>query len=172
MYCRFATGVLWQSELLESGRAMGHPSQPQSFVDPDEPRGALVCPSPQVLDSSYPAQQSTSTSDPTPAEQSSQDSDSDSGSDQNIGSVLKNGRYECSNTLCANKSFKRPAELKRHYNTIHAAQKPEFWCKASFCNRNAAAGGKPFYRKYRLQAHMRTIHPGISVDGDVGMTQG
>jgi hypothetical protein len=38
-----------------------------------------------------------------------------------IGSVLKNGRLTCSNSLCAGKSFGRQAELNRHYDTTHAA---------------------------------------------------
>jgi hypothetical protein len=170
MKCWLATRT-YDPEMLENGMDMDY--QAQFLVNPVEHHLAPAGPSHQVLDSSVPAQQfqqSNSTSDPPTAEDSSQNPDFDS--DQHIGAVLKNGGCKCNKSPRASKSFKRVAELKRHYNTTHADQKPEFWCKIIFCNRSAAAGGKSFHRRYRLQAHMRTIHPGISVDGDVGMTQG
>jgi hypothetical protein len=79
-------------------------------------------------------------------------------SDTIIGTVLKNGRFKCTEPECGAKSFNRRAELKRHYDTTHAAQKPEFWCDVQSCDRNPVSGGKPFHRKYRLQNHMRKMH--------------
>lgn len=86
-------------------------------------------------------------------------SDSDD-SDTAIGTALKNGRFKCNMPQCATKSYKRPAELRRHYNTRHAADKPEFWCEVLHCDRSAGTGGRPFHRKYRLQDHMRKLHGG------------
>ncbi|KAF2827047.1 hypothetical protein CC86DRAFT_370118 [Ophiobolus disseminans] len=88
-----------------------------------------------------------------------------------IGIVLANGKYKCNLLECAHKKFSRPAELRRHHDTIHAALKPEFWCRVPFCPRSAAAGGKAFRRKYRLQDHMRKLHNGGGSGGRVGLTE-
>lgn len=74
----------------------------------------------------------------------------DTESDAAIGLVLAGGRFKCNHTHCFGRSFKRPAELRRHYNTTHAVRKPEFWCEVPFCERSLAAGGRPFCRGYRL----------------------
>jgi hypothetical protein len=104
------------------------------------------------------------TNEPASSESSSNDVDD---SNTAIGTVLNNGTFKCSVEQCAKKSFKRPAELKRHYNTTHAAQKPEFWCEELFCDRSAGIGGRPFHRKYRLHDHMRKIHGReVEINGD------
>jgi hypothetical protein len=79
-------------------------------------------------------------------------------SDTVIGTALKNGRFKCAAQGCGSKSFNRLPELRRHYNTVHAAKKPEFWCDVQCCTRSAAAGSRPFHRRYRLMDHMRTMH--------------
>jgi hypothetical protein len=79
-------------------------------------------------------------------------------SDTAIGTILKNGKFKCTAEECGNKSYARPAELKRHYNTVHAIQKPEFWCDVPSCTRSVAKGGRPFHRKYRLMDHMQKMH--------------
>ncbi|KAH7413587.1 hypothetical protein DE146DRAFT_638100 [Phaeosphaeria sp. MPI-PUGE-AT-0046c] len=88
------------------------------------------------------------------------DSSDNDDSETAIGTAMKNGRFKCNMVQCGTKSYKRLGELRRHYNTRHAAQKPEFWCKELHCDRSAAEGGRPFHRKYRLQDHMRKLHSG------------
>ncbi|KAF1843039.1 uncharacterized protein K460DRAFT_258993, partial [Cucurbitaria berberidis CBS 394.84] len=70
-----------------------------------------------------------------------------------IGTVLVNGKFECNQRQCSSKTFGRPAELRRHYATIHAVQKPEFWCHIVSCERS-----KPFSRKDKLTDHVRKAH--------------
>jgi hypothetical protein len=75
-----------------------------------------------------------------------------------IGSVLKNGRLTCSNPLCTGKSFGRQAELNRHYDTTHAAYKPEFWCPVTTCRRSACLGIRSFPRIDKLKSHIESVH--------------
>lgn len=75
-----------------------------------------------------------------------------------IGSMLLNGKFKCSQRECVKKTFKRAAELRRHHNTVHSTQKPEFWCLISSCERSAASGTKPFSRKDKQGDHMRKMH--------------
>ncbi|KAH7350405.1 hypothetical protein BKA66DRAFT_541164 [Pyrenochaeta sp. MPI-SDFR-AT-0127] len=76
-----------------------------------------------------------------------------------IGIVLRNGKFKCNEVQCANKTFSRPAELKRHHNTAHAARKPEFWCAIPSCKRSAAIeGGTPFPREDKLRDHVQKVH--------------
>jgi hypothetical protein len=151
----FTTGVPWNPELSES-KAVVHPAQTST--------------NPAEFGTAQHTRQHTSFFDPVPAEQSSHSSESDS--DIAIGTAMKNGQYKCVNALCSRRSFKRPAELKRHYHTTHAVEKPEFWCEVMFCSRSAAAGNKPFHRKYRLQDHIRKIHDtGDSMGGDFRTTE-
>jgi hypothetical protein len=75
-----------------------------------------------------------------------------------IGSVLKNGRLTCSNSLCAGKSFGRQAELNRHYDTTHAAYIPEFWCPVTTCRRSAFFGIRSFPRIDKLKSHVESVH--------------
>jgi hypothetical protein len=44
-----------------------------------------------------------------------------------IGSFHLNGKFKCARPGCARKFFARQAELKRHYDTIHAMHKPAYW---------------------------------------------
>jgi hypothetical protein len=92
--------------------------------------------------------------EPLAADLAPQDDDSDAA----IGTALKNGKFKCILERCARKTFKRQAELRRHYKTIHAAQKPEFWCNVLSCDRSVAAGGRPFHRKDKLQDHVQRMH--------------
>jgi hypothetical protein len=88
----------------------------------------------------------------------SEDDPNDDQPDAVTGMVLKNGKFKCNRRECTRTTFSRTHELRRHYITVHARQKPEFWCRVQFCSRSAVAGGKAFHRKYRLQDHMRKIH--------------
>jgi len=76
-----------------------------------------------------------------------------------IGSVLSNGKFMCEDKKCTGRTFGRRAELQRHYETIHAVNKPNFWCRVSTCPRSINQGGEAFNRKDKLMAHIRTIHP-------------
>lgn len=78
-----------------------------------------------------------------------------------IGSVLNNGKFMCDDERCAGRTFARQAELKRHYKTLHAINKPNFWCHVSPCPRSMSAGGEAFHRKDKLMAHVRTMHPDV-----------
>jgi hypothetical protein len=158
MPSRFTIRVPWDAELSNS-TAIAHPAQP--VINSADFRTARDTRKYTPFFASASAL----------AEQSSQSSESDS--DIAIGTAMKNGQYKCVNTLCAKRSFKRPAELKRHYHTTHAVEKPEFWCEVTLCNRSAAAGGKPFHRKYRLQDHMRKMHAHqLNTLTDIDMAEG
>jgi hypothetical protein len=176
MAYRFATEISWNPELLESGLNANH--QTRTLLAPAEIPTTLAEPFSQAITKSEQTrqtQQNNSHCDSFTADDSTPNDDSD----QAIGTALKNGRYKCNVETCAKTSFKRPAELKRHYNTIHAVQKPEFWCEVLFCERSLAgaagiaAGGQPFHRKYRLQAHMQKVHhDGVNVGSSEDMTDG
>jgi len=103
----------------------------------------------------------------------SEDASDDDVSDNvaRIGIVLANSKYKCNLLQCAHKTFNRPAELRRHHSTIHATQRPEFWCTVSSCTRSAAGGGEAFRRKYRLRDHMRKVHNGGGPSGTTGAAQ-
>lgn len=75
-----------------------------------------------------------------------------------IGSLLSNGKFICDNERCAGRTFARQAELQRHHTTLHAANKPNFWCQVPFCRRSMDAGGRPFHRKDKLKSHVRSMH--------------
>jgi hypothetical protein len=75
-----------------------------------------------------------------------------------IGFVLSNGRLVCNHEKCAGRSFARKAELKRHYLTLHAHSKPNFWCPFPACPRSEHRGDKAFHRKDKLTAHIRSMH--------------
>lgn len=78
-----------------------------------------------------------------------------------IGSILSNGIFVCDNKNCAGLTFARQAELRRHFTTLHATNKPEFWCQVPFCQRSMKTGGQPFRRKDKLKPHIRSMHSGI-----------
>jgi hypothetical protein len=75
-----------------------------------------------------------------------------------IGSMYHSGRFKCLHPGCARKSFGRQAELKRHHETIHATQKPAYWCRVPSCERSRARGGYPFTRRDKLNDHVRAMH--------------
>jgi hypothetical protein len=77
-----------------------------------------------------------------------------------IGSVLNNGKFMCDDKGCADLTFGRQAELRRHYATFHAINKPNFWCQVSFCQRSKK-GGVPFHRKDKLISHIRSVHGNV-----------
>ncbi|KAH7110528.1 hypothetical protein B0J11DRAFT_586114 [Dendryphion nanum] len=76
-----------------------------------------------------------------------------------IGSVLDNGQFVCDDEVCAGRTFARQADLRRHHTTLHATDKPNFWCHVSLCRRSMGGGGEAFHRKDKLMAHVRSMHP-------------
>jgi hypothetical protein len=78
-----------------------------------------------------------------------------------IGAVLSNGRFMCDAEGCGGQTFARHAELRRHYTTIHASNKPNFWCHVRRCRRSISGGGKAFHRKDKLMAHIKSRHSGV-----------
>jgi hypothetical protein len=78
-----------------------------------------------------------------------------------IGSVLSNGKFVCDAEGCEIQTFARQAELKRHHTTLHATNKPDFWCQVSTCRRSMTGGGKAFHRKDKLAAHVRSMHSDV-----------
>lgn len=84
-----------------------------------------------------------------------------------IGSILSNGKSACDAEGCAGLTFNRQADLKRHYTTLHANNKPNFWCHVSHCRRSMSAGGKAFHRKDKLMAHIRRMHPDVGQEYQV-----
>jgi hypothetical protein len=78
-----------------------------------------------------------------------------------IGSVLSNGKFVCEAKGCESQTFARQAELRRHHTTLHAANKPDFWCQVPTCRRSMIGGGKAFHRKDKLAAHVRSMHPDV-----------
>jgi hypothetical protein len=164
--------VSWGAELLESDTSADSQAQPSTtaigfLADPAGP-SSKVLKNGKLIEET---QQNTLRLAPTSTDESLQDCDSTS--DEEIGAVLKNRKYKCNAAACADKIYGRPAELRRHYDTIHAIQKPEFWCEVMFCTRKEAAGNKPFSRKYRLEDHMRKVHNNEANVGDhIDMTEG
>jgi hypothetical protein len=75
-----------------------------------------------------------------------------------IGFVLSNGRLMCNHEKCAGRSFARKAELKRHYTTLHAHSKPNFWCPFPACPRSEHRGDNAFHRKDKMTSHVRSMH--------------
>jgi hypothetical protein len=84
--------------------------------------------------------------------------DNDGGTVTFIGSVLSNGKYVCNDESCASQTFGRPSELRRHHTTLHASNKPSFWCHDPGCHRSAGGGGEAFHRKDKLTAHVKSMH--------------
>jgi hypothetical protein len=76
-----------------------------------------------------------------------------------IGTVLYDGKFKCNMPMarCSRATFGRMHELRRHYDTVHVAMR-QFWCVEPFCERTAAAGGKPFPRLDKLRDHERKKH--------------
>lgn len=76
-----------------------------------------------------------------------------------IGIVFQDSKFKCNKGQCAHRTFGRLAELKRHYQTTHSAQKPELWCTVPSCERSAAVTGSwPFLRQDNLRVHVQKVH--------------
>jgi hypothetical protein len=78
-----------------------------------------------------------------------------------IGSVLSNGKFVCDAEECGSQTFARQAELRRHHTTLHAVNKPNFWCQVPTCRRSMIGGGEAFHRKDKLAAHVRSMHSDV-----------
>jgi hypothetical protein len=65
--------------------------------------------------------------------------------------------FRCGFSACANQSFNRWYDLKRHHDGAHAAAKPDFWCHVVDCDRSMI-GGRSFPRKDKLHDHVRKMH--------------
>jgi hypothetical protein len=85
------------------------------------------------------------------------DSEGDVDSETVIGFVLGNGRFRCQDRCCRHKTFRRLAELRRHYESTHA-KKLAFWCGVPSCDRSRGLGQRPFHRKDKLNNHVRAMH--------------
>jgi hypothetical protein len=94
------------------------------------------------------------------AETSDDDENIDADVEVEIGSVLKNGRLKCRERACGDQSFARQAELRRHFNSKHAPKKRRYWCLVSSCVRSRGTDHRPFHRKDKLMAHVRSMHGG------------
>ena len=83
-----------------------------------------------------------------------------------VGLLLSNGdarldRYQCPFPTCAEISFGRPAELKRHHASRHkgyGSRKPRYWCPVQGCNRSKTGKRGPFPRKDKMMDHLERIH--------------
>ncbi|KAH8723292.1 hypothetical protein GQ44DRAFT_570872, partial [Phaeosphaeriaceae sp. PMI808] len=70
-------------------------------------------------------------------------------------------KFMCDDERCAGRTFVRQADLRRHHTTLHATNKPNFWCHVALCRRNMSVGGEAFHRKDKLMAHIRSVHPDV-----------
>jgi hypothetical protein len=73
-----------------------------------------------------------------------------------IGTIRLGGDIRCYHLGCT-RAFGRLTELRRHYTTSHAVQRPEYWCSQPTCNRSMA-GGRPFHRRDKVRDHERRVH--------------
>lgn len=80
-----------------------------------------------------------------------------------VGSVLENGKFMCDYDKCAGRTFARYPEFRRHYTTIHAARKPNFWCEVPQCRRSVGGRGNAFHRRDKLMEHVRSMHPEVVI---------
>jgi hypothetical protein len=148
--CRSLSTLPWSLRLLDGSNASLDPNDLPT-TGPPEPQTPNQA---SHNDLAQEIQHDPTIPDPLNTYITAEDDDSDAA----MGTALKNGLFKCILKQCADITFKRPAELKRHYNTIHAAQKPEFWCNVPSCDRSVAAGGRPFHRKDKLQDHVQRKH--------------
>lgn len=80
----------------------------------------------------------------------------------------KKGEHPCQypSTICAERApFKRPADLQRHYQNVHASgeARDEYFCDYTRCTRNRNA----FSRKDHYRNHLKEYHK-----EDLGRAQG
>jgi len=80
--------------------------------------------------------------------------------------------FACYNASCANTTFTRLADLRRHYSQHHTTDKQEYFCTVPGCRRHkdgaaggrvrkgkGRLGGKGFgVRKDKRDEHLRTVH--------------
>jgi hypothetical protein len=76
--------------------------------------------------------------------------------DMIIGTIRLSGDIRCYHLGCT-RTFGRLTELRRHYTTSHAVQRPEYWCSQPTCDRSMA-GGRPFHRRDKMREHERRVH--------------
>jgi len=74
-----------------------------------------------------------------------------------IGTTRLRGSIRCQYLGCTS-TFGRRTELRRHHRTLHAVQRPEFWCSEPSCGRSE--GGRPFHRSDKMREHERKKHHG------------
>lgn len=89
-----------------------------------------------------------------------------------IGTVLSNGnvgndRYKCNEPSCADITFSRLADLKRHYATRHALVRPQHWCPIVGCRRSQDGEDEGFVRKDKLKDHMKQAHRLVGLETEV-----
>ena len=72
-----------------------------------------------------------------------------------VGAIRPRRGIECQHPDCTS-TFGRAAERNRHYRTLHALRKPEFWCSDPTCERSR--GGRAFTRSDKLREHERKRH--------------
>jgi hypothetical protein len=83
-----------------------------------------------------------------------------------IGTFLTNDEvggdyYVCSIPNCANDTFGRVHELKRHYASKHGGvggKRQQFWCPVTGCDRSKTGLGKAFPRKDKMKDHSKRMH--------------
>jgi hypothetical protein len=84
-------------------------------------------------------------------------------SDPVIGHLTTSGKFKCPDLDCSNVSFGRQADLRRHYDHVHADRRFEFFCTFDGCARSkkptSKAKGRSFgTREDKMREHMRTVH--------------
>ncbi|KAF2736993.1 hypothetical protein EJ04DRAFT_399166, partial [Polyplosphaeria fusca] len=70
-------------------------------------------------------------------------------------------KFVCDVEGCGGQTFARHAELRRHHTTLHASNKPNFWCHVTTCQRSMSGGGRAFHRKDKLVAHVQSMHSDV-----------
>ncbi|KAF2084075.1 hypothetical protein K490DRAFT_69098 [Saccharata proteae CBS 121410] len=73
-----------------------------------------------------------------------------------VGHSILSRSLVCSNPGCSTGPFKRKYELQRH-GLMHS-QRGRFTCPVAGCRRSTTGNG--FYRRDKLQPHLRTVHQG------------
>jgi hypothetical protein len=89
-----------------------------------------------------------------------------------IGSMYSTGSpdsyiFKCHDPKCANLTFGRSYEMKRHYNGAHATAPTIYWCEVEGCPRSKVAGDRPFPRKDKVKDHFESVHGGETEMGEL-----
>lgn len=82
-----------------------------------------------------------------------------------IGNIYRNDEtgsyfFQCCNSRCSQKFFRRLYDLGRHHDGRHSTKGPQFWCAVEGCERSAM-GGRSFPRKDKLKDHLRKTHVAV-----------